>query len=225
MTMKTIYLGLLALMLTATASPAIAQDQRPLFTLDDQVWVLFYDLPSRRFRAIRDAFIAGRMDDARRDAEASEAFLRAEISRAIPVLVPPMTEVADRLRVIAQQIDAPETTVRDLDPVFARAHWLLSQHYLTLATEARDSGRHKSAGNYLWATAHHMERTVLWSDARIDRKLLRSLEGMRTMADRLRNGDQPARIYKDKPIDNARRTLFELGTYLDRKVWVQPVQM
>jgi hypothetical protein len=136
-----------------------------------------------------------------------------------------MTEVADRLQAIALQIDAPETTVSDLDPVFARAHWLLAQHYLTLATEARDAGRHKSAGNYLWATAHHMERAVLWSDARIDRKLLDSLEGMRTMADRLRSDEHPERVYKDKPIDNARRTLFELGKHLDRKVWVQPVPM
>jgi hypothetical protein len=224
--MNRICLAILLFVLTASASPAGAQDsKRPLFTLDDQVWVLFYDLPSRRFRAIRDAFIAGRMDDARRDLEASEAFLRVEISRTIPVLVPPMTEVADRLQTIAQQINAPETTVRDLDPVFARAHWLLSQHYLTLATDARDSGQHKSAGNYLWATAHHMERAVLWSDARIDAKLLKSLDGMRTMADRLRTSDKPERVYKDKPIDNARRTLFELGTYLDRKVWVQPAPM
>ena len=224
--MKIISLAILLLMLTASANPASGQNtERSMFTLDDQVWVLFYDLPSRRFRAIRDAFIGGRIDDARRDLEASEAFLRAEISRAIPVLVPPMTEVADRLQTLAQQINAPETTVRDLDPVFARAHWLLAQHYLTLATEARDSGRHKSAGNYLWATAHHMERAVLWSDMRIDSSLLKSLEGMRTMADQLRTSDQPERVYKDKPIDNARRTLFELGKYLDRKVWVQPVRM
>lgn len=223
--MNKILLSLLFLVLAAAAKPAVAQDERSLFTLDDQVWVLFYDLPSRRFRSIRDAFIGGRTDDARRDLEVSEAFLRAEITRAIPVLVPPMTEVADRLRTIREQITAPETTVRDLDPVFARAHWLLSQHYLTLATEARDAGRHKSAGNYLWATAHHMERAVLWSDAKIDRKLLGALDNMRTMADRLRNGDRPERVYRDKPIDNARRTLFELGRYLDRKVWVQPVPM
>jgi len=221
--MKKIYLGLFFLLLTVSVRPTHAQDERPLFTPDEQVWVLFYDLPSRRFRAIRDAFIAGRMDDARRDLEASEAFLRIEISRTIPSLVPPMTEVADRLQTLARQIDTPETTVRDLDSVFARGHWLLAQHYLTLATDARDSARHKSAGNYLWATAHHMERAVLWSDARIDSKLVDSLEGMRTMADRLRNSDQSERVYKDRPIDNARRTLFQLGTYLDRKVWVQPV--
>jgi len=221
--MKKIYLGLFFLLLAVSVRTTYAQDERPLFTLDDQVWVLFYDLPSRRFRAIRDAFIAGRMDEARRDLEVSEAFLRVEISRAIPALVPPMTEVADGLQSLAQQIKAPETTVRDLDPVFARAHWLLAQHYLTLATDARDSGRHKSAGNYLWATAHHMERAVLWSDARIDDKLLDSLEGMRAMADQLRNSDQPERVYKDRPIDNARRTLFELGKYLDRKVWIRPV--
>lgn len=224
--MNKIFLVTLVFVLTASVNPTSAQnDERPLFTLDDQVWVLFYDLPSRRFRAIRDAFIAGRFDVARRDLEASEAFLRAEISRAIPALVTPMTEIADGLRTIAQNIEAPETTVRDLDPVFARGHWLMSQHYLTLATKARDDGQHKSAGNYLWATAHHMERAVLWSDARIDRKLHNSLESMRTMADRLRTSDQPERAYRDKPIDSARRTLFELGTYLDRKVWVQPAPM
>jgi hypothetical protein len=223
--MNKFFAGLIFVVLATTVKPAAGADERPLFTLDDQVWVLFYDLPSRRFRAIRDAFIGGRMDDARRDLEVSEAFLRVEISRALPVLVPPMTEVADRLLTLRTQIAASETTVGDLDPAFARAHWLLSQHYLSLATDARDNDKHRSAGNYLWATAHHMERTVLWSDARIDDKLLDSLEGMRTMADRLRNSDTPARVYGDKPVDNARRILFELGTYLDRKVWVQPVSM
>lgn len=223
--MYKILLTTIVIMLATTANPADVPGERRLFTLDDQTWVLFYDLPSRRFRAIRDAFIGGRIEDARRDLEASEAFFRVEISRALPALVPPMTETADRLQSIRMQLDSTATTVGDFDPVFARTHWLLAQHYLTLATDARDQGQHRSAGNYLWATAHHLERTVLWSDARIDGKLLDALEGMRTMADRLRNSDQPERIYRDKPVDSARRTLFELGTYLDRKVWVQPVPM
>jgi hypothetical protein len=222
--MYKICLSLLFLLVTVPARPSDAVDEPPLFTLDDRLWVMFYDLPSRRFREIRDAFIRRDFDVVRQDLTTSEAFLRAEIGRADPVLVPAMTEVADRLHAIADNLGDRDTTVTDLDPVFARAHWLLAQHYLTLATTARDTGRHKMAGQYLWATAHHLERTVLWSDARISRKLVNALDGMREMAGELRTSERPERVYKDKPIDNARRTLFELGEFLDRKVWISPVR-
>lgn len=210
------------LLFAMPARQSVAADEPPLFTLDDEVWVLFYDLPSRRFRAIRDAFVSRRFESAQRDLLVSEGFMRAEIGRANASLLPPMSEVAGRLNTIATDIDSAGLTVRDLDPVFARAHWLLGQHYLTLAAQSRDAGRHVSAGNYLWATAHHLERAVLWSDARITRQLQKSLDGMREIADALRTSAQPQRVYRDKPIDNAGQILLELGQFLDRKVWIEP---
>lgn len=223
--MNKIILSLIVVALAAPATAVTASDEPQLLVLDDQVWVLFYDLPSRRFRSIRDACVAGRFDDARHDLGVSEGFMRAEISRAQAVLVPPMTETAERLAYIAANIDQPDITVRELDAVFARSHWLLAQHYLLLATSARDGGRHVMAGHYLQAIAHHMERAVIWSNARADRKLLKTLESMRDMASQLRTTDRPERIYQDKPIDNARRSLVELGRYLDRRVWIDPVPM
>lgn len=222
--MKKLPAFLLILLIATATAQAQPADDPPLFTLDEQVWVLFYDLPSRRFRAIRDAFVSRRFESAQSDLLVSEGFMRAEIGRANASLVAPMGEVADTLHQIAEDIDSPRLTVRDLDPAFARAHWLLGQHYLSLATNSRDSGRHRSAGNYLWATAHHLERAVLWSDARITRQLQKSLDGMREMADALRSGGDPQRIYRDKPIDNAGRILVELGQFLDRKVWVESVR-
>jgi hypothetical protein len=223
--MRKILLVIIGTCLTLPLLAQEASEKQPVFTLGEQVWVLFHDLPSRRFRSIRDAFVASRFEVARQDLEVSGGFFRAETARAIPVLHPPMTEVTDRLQSLAADIENPDTTVRDLDPVFARAHWSLAQHYLTLATEARNASRHRNAGHYLFSTAHHMERAVLWSDARVDRMLFRTLETTRDMADQLRASDRPERIYRDKPIDNARRTLLELGLFLDRKVWIDPVPM
>lgn len=220
--MKILLACILILLIATPTSQGQTADEPPLFTLDEQVWVLFYDLPSRRFRAIRDAFVSRGFESAQRDLLVSEGFMRAEIGRADASLVAPMREVADRLHEIATDIDSPELTVRDLDPVFARAHWLLGQHYLTLSTSARDSERHQSAGNYLWATAHHLERAVLWSDARITRQLQKSLDGLREMADALRTSSNPQRVYRDKPIVNAGKILIELGRFLDRKVWIEP---
>ncbi len=217
---KTILISTLMLLLPVTAFSQQPAERQPLFTLDEQVWVLFYDLPSRRFRTIRDAFVRRDFAAAQKDLEVTHGFLLAEIGRSEAVLRGPLTEVADRLLEISAEIESPETTVRNLDAVFARGHWLLAQHYLILATRGRDSAQHSNAGSYLWATAHHLERAVLWSDARLTPAQVRALDDIRAMADRLRTDAKPERVYRDKPIAKARDILVKLGDYLDRKVWI-----
>lgn len=216
--------SLLVCLLLALAAAGIhanpAPDEPPLFSLDEKTWVLFYDLPSRRFRAIRDAFVRRDFAAARGDLEAAAGFLKAEIDRADPRLVAPLEEVEARLRALAATIETADVNAGDLDAAFSRAHWLLAQHYLVLAARARDLRRHRNAGHYLWATAHHMERTVLWSNARLTPQLVRDIERLRDMAGKLQHSEKPERVYRDKPIVSAQQALAELGTYLDRRVWV-----
>ncbi len=216
--MRKILAGVLLAVIASPAQPA-ANDP-PLFTLDEQTWVLFYDLPSRRFRAIRDAFVRRDFDSAARDLRISAGFIGAEQARSVPALAGPMSEVVARLGELADAIDAPTTTAGDFDAAFSRAHWLLAQHYLTLTERARDDKRHRAAGNYLWATAHHMERCVLWSNASLTRALVRDIERLRDMADALRESDKPERVYRDKPIASAAKTLAAIGEFLNRKVWI-----
>ena len=145
------------------ASAALAQDEsstRSGITLDEDVWVLFYDLPSRRFQNVRGAFVRRNWSVARRDLAASSGFLRAELARADAALVVPLEEVIIRLESIAENIETREVSGSDLDAAFARAHWLLAQHYLVLSETARNSGDPRTTANYLWATAHHLERRV-----------------------------------------------------------------
>ncbi|MDX1516625.1 MAG: hypothetical protein R3288_07290 [Woeseiaceae bacterium] len=216
-----------ALLLTSIGCTTLAQPavpDPPLFTLDENTWVLFYDLPSRRFRTIRDAFVRREFEAAAGDLRTSSRFVEAEAARTDDALAPPLAEVIERLGLLADTIDSSDVTTGDLDAVFARTHWLLSQHYLKLAEAARNDRRHRPTGHYLWATAHHMERTVLWSDARLTPKLVRDVERLRTMADELRTSASPERVYRDRPIVSARNTLAELGAYLDRRVWVGPVE-
>ena len=204
-------------------SATLAQTEgnpRSDITLDEDVWVLFYDLPSRRFRNVRDAFVRRNWPLARRDLEASAGFLRTELARADETLVKPLKEVIRRIEMIAENIETPSVSGSDLDAAFARAHWLLAQHYLLLSEAARDSGDSRSTGNYLWATAHHLERCVLWSDARLTRRQLTSLEKLRDMAGRLRYTDDPASVYKSRPLASARKTLREIGEHLERRVWL-----
>lgn len=220
--MKNLFLVLSAC-LGLAAAPALAEqaaDDGPLFTLDERTWVLFYDLPSRRFRAIRDAFVRRDFATARGDLEVAAGFLKAEIDRADPRLVAPLEEVEARLRALASTLETADVNAGHLDAVFARAHWLLAQHYLVLSARARDLRRHRNAGHYLWATAHHMERTVLWSNARLTPQLVRDIERLRDMAGKLQHSEKPERVYRDKPIVSAQQTLAELGTFLDRRVWV-----
>lgn len=220
--MRKILLGVLLAVMASPVSSQPAAGDPPLFSLDEQTWVLFYDLPSRRFRAIRDAFVQRNFDSAARDLRISAGFIGAERERTAPALAGPLSEVVARLGELADAIDSPGTTTAEFDAAFSRAHWLLAQHYLVLTERARDDKRHRAAGNYLWATAHHMERCVLWSNASLTRALVRDIERLRDMADALRESDKPERVYRDKPIASAARTLVAIGEFLNRKVWVAP---
>lgn len=188
--------------------------------LDEEVWVLFYDLPSRRFRNVRDAFVRRNWSVARRDLAASSGFLRAELARADPALVAPFKEVIVRLESIAENIETRDVPGSDLDAAFAKAHWLLAQHYLVLSDASKASGDARTTANYLWATAHHLERCVMWSNTRLSRRQLASLEKLRDIAGRLRDSDDPASVYESRPIASAKKTLREIGEHLERRVWL-----
>ena len=188
--------------------------------LDEDVWVLFYDLPSRRFRNVRDAFVRRNWPLARRDLAASAGFLRAELARADATLVIPLEEIIARLESMAESIETVDVSGSDLDAAFAKAHWLLAQHYLVLSEAAKNSGDARITANYLWATAHHLERCVMWSNTRLTRRQLAALEEIRDMAGRLRSTDDPSTVYKSRPIASAKQTLREIGEHLERRVWL-----
>ncbi len=221
--MRTVIPVFLLLTLSTAALASETNGEQPLFTMDDNVWAAFYDVPSRRFRAIRDAFIRRDFAVASSDLATALAFLQIEADRAVPELQAPLSEVIEQLQSIRSRMDQPAVSVRDLDARFARAHWLLAQHYLALAQQSRDAGRHKSAGRYLWATAHHLERAVLWSDARIDDAVVTALESTRDLAVKLQNSPAPERVYRQRPIRLAARTLGRVGEHLDRKVWIAEI--
>lgn len=205
---------LLALLLPLSV---VAQDE-PTLVLDEDVWVTFYDLPSRRFRNIRDAFLRRDPISASRDIEASASYLRVESTRARQQLQNPLTEVVSQLERIREQLPETFVSIEQLDSLFGRAHWLLSQHFFVMALDAREAEEHRTAGRYLTATAHHMERAVLWSEARISRDILNSLESIREMAGRLQDSRRPRRVYRDEPLRLTARTIRAIGEHIDRRV-------
>lgn len=213
-------LSALVSLLPLLASADEHRGNQPLFTLDENVWATFYDLPSRRFRSIRDAFIRRDFEAAEHDLQVSTGFLSVEVGRSVAPLNAPLSEVIDQLDKIRADIRSQSVTTSDFDAAFARAHWLLAQHFLVLALQARDAKQHVNAGRYLWATAHHLERAVLWSDARIDRSLVNALDATREMGTRLQSSKNPERVYRDKPIATTAKVLIRIGDHLSRKVWI-----
>lgn len=208
---------LAALMAGIQPAPASAADQ-PAVTLDENMWIAFYDVPSRRFRDIRASFVKRQFGQAAHDLEISANFLDIEADRAIPALAKRLQDAADQMTWIAEHINDTSITMSDLDALFSRAHWLLSQHFLSMARKARDRGQNRNAGLYLLATTHHLERAVLWSNSRIDRDVHTTLEQLRKLADRLIEGDKPKAVFKEKPLVRADALLRKLGKYIDRPV-------
>lgn len=203
--------------LLAEASVAQAPQQSQV-TLDEGRWVLFYDLPSRRFPAIRASFVSRQFDAAAQDLSTSAAFIAVEASRSLPAIGERLQSVAASLSALAENLAEPGTTVSELDAIFGRAHWLLAQHYLYLARNDRDTKQYRMAGQYLWATTHHLERAVIWSNARIDRRLQNTLESLRELATRLQDPRQAERAIAEKPIVRAEALLVDLGKTIDRPV-------
>lgn len=202
-----------------TAGPITANEpDQPLVTMDENLWVAFYDVPSRRFRDIRTAFMQRNFAAAASDLGTSASYLRIEADRAIQELSVRLNEVAGRMTWVADNIEDMSVTVADLDALFGRAHWLLAQHYLDMARRARDRQRYRVEGRYLWATTHHLERAVLWSNARIDKRLFKTLEGLRELATRLQDDKEALKAHREKPLVQADKTLRELGMRIDRPV-------
>ena len=205
--------------LCIAAGAALAQSTPPSFvTIDEDQWVVFYDVPSRRFRDARVAFVRQEFDRAAADLATSASYLEIEAGRAQPAIGERLGEVASRLRWIAGNIGDPAVTGAALDAQFGRAHWLLAQHYLAEARQARDGDQLRKAGLNLFATTHHLERAVLWSNARIDRRLQSTLDALRALAVQLQDPKQAKKAIGEKPIVRAEALLRDLGAVVDRPV-------
>lgn len=219
MKIHVVHAAVLSLVLSIWTHAASGQDaERPALVLDEDVWVTFYDLPSRRFRNIRDGFLRRDFATVSRDLEVTIGFLTVEAGRAVPELAGVFAENIDRLERVHTNLADSDVTIADLDNIFAQSHWVLSQHYLVEAIQSRDEGRHRMAGRNLIATAHHMERAVIWSDSRISGDVLRSLESIRDMASRLAEGENSDDIYEERPLRLAARTLASVGEQINRRL-------
>lgn len=199
-------------------APSIAEPRDSFVEVDENLWVTFYDVPSHRFRSIRDAFVRRDFDAVRRDLVTSASHLTIESGRSSPELAERLATVGQQMLQMSGDLDNPGITAESLDKLFGRTHWLLAQHYLYHARASRDANNNSMAGRYLWATTHHMERAALWSDTRISRKLVNSLEELRDLAIQLQNRQLAAAARQEKPIARAEAVLKEIGKQIDRPI-------
>lgn len=210
---------LLPFVLVAMATHAGQQSERQKpIVLDENQWVTFYDLPSRRFRTIRTAVLTRNFEAAARDLAVTANYLSVEADRSPDVLQGPMREVVERLHRMEASVD--KVTLEELDSQFGRAHWLLSQHYLVFARAARDARQARNTSLYLTATTHHMERAMLWSNVAVDDEVHDTLEDLRETAGELLNQETAAAAFRERPIVRAEQLLRKIGEQIDRRVLV-----
>lgn len=209
-------LPLMLIFLGASATYGQPRDSQSAVVLDENLWVTFYDLPSRRFRAIRTAVLTRDNESAARDLSLAANYLSVEAERSSAVFQAPLGDIVDHLRRMGSDIDS--VTFDELDALFGRAHWLLAQHYLEFAREARDARHNRNASLYLWATTHHIERAILWSNVAVNREVHTTLEGLQKLAGELGDPERSARAYRERPIARAESLLRKIGKQIDRRV-------
>jgi hypothetical protein len=194
------------------------QTEPELFQLDGDLFVAFYDLPSRRFRAVREAFLTRDFATAAQDLRIGAQYLDIERQRAYPTIAQGLCEVISRMELMSDTINQPNVTVRQLDPLFARSHWLLAQHFLYRGVISRSQERYRAASRYLTASVHHMERAALWSNARLTPRLEGAVDELRSLANHLENNPSKRWVNEKRPLLRANKTLNELGTHIDMQV-------
>lgn len=209
-------IALMLLFLAASTGLGQQGDRESTVVLEEGIWVTFYDVPSRRFRVVRTAVLTQNLETVARDLSIAANYLSIEADRAAEELRGPLSEVVDRIRHFQQNPRA--ISLRDLDATFARAHWLLAQHYLGFAREARNEKNSRNMSLYLWATTHHIERAILWSDVAITRDVHSTLEGLQKIAGDLQDPKTEARAYRERPIVQAEKLLTKIGAQIDRRV-------
>ena len=209
-------LPLMLIFLGASATYGQQRDSQSAVVLDENLWVTFYDFPSRRFRAIRTAVLTRDNESAARDLSVAANYLSVEAERSSAVFQTPLGDVVNHLRRMGSDIE--RVTLDELDALFGRAHWLLAQHYLEFAREARDARHNRNASLYLWATTHHIERAILWSNVAVTREVYTTLEGLQELAGKLGNPETSARAYRERPIARAESLLRKIGKQVDRRV-------
>lgn len=202
----------------AAAADAQQQDKQSVLVLDENQWVTFYDLPSRRFRSIRSAILTRDLESANRDLSVAAAYLAIEAGRSHADLQAPLQDVVANLGQL--QGTVADVPLQDLDALFGRAHWLLAQHYLHFARQARDERNGNVTSLYLHATAHHIERAILWSNVAVSRNVQKTLDGLRELADELRSPATSSRAFKDRPIVRAENLLKKVGPQIDRRILI-----
>lgn len=209
---------LIAALAVTIPSHASTEADPAVVTIDENLWVAFYDVPSRRFRDIRAAFVRREFTSASKHLATSANYLTIEANRALPAIAERLIDVANTMMWTSEHIDDVDVTTTDLDTLFSRSHWLLSQHFLDMARRSRETGQNKNAGLYLWATTHHLERAVLWSNSRISRDVQKTLEDLRDLADQLQDERLVTTAYRSKPLARADKLLRKLGKTIDRPV-------
>jgi hypothetical protein len=108
-----------------TSSASLGQSGESAFVaVDEKLWLTFYDVPSHRFRAIRDAFIRREFESASRDLATSASYLKTESGRALPEIAERVQDVATQMTWISENIGDSSVTSTALDRLFGRAHWL-----------------------------------------------------------------------------------------------------
>ena len=215
MNMKSM-LPLMLIFLCASTAYGQQGSSQSAVVLDETLWVTFYDLPSRRFRAIRTAVLTRDHESAARDLSLAANYLSVEAERSSAVFQAPLGDVVNDLRQMGSDIET--VTLDELDTLFGRAHWLLAQHYLEFARQARDARHNRNASLYLWATTHHIERAILWSNVVVTRDVHITLEGLQELAAELGDPATSARAYRERPIVRAESLLRKIGKQIDRRV-------
>lgn len=209
-------LALTLISLAVSTSFGQQSESQSAIVLDEDLWVTFYDLPSRRFRAIRTAVLTRDHESAARDLSLAANYLSVEAARSSAVFQAPLGDVVSQLR--RMENDVGMVTLEALDALFGRAHWLLAQHFLEFARGARDARNNRNTSLYLWATTHHIERAILWSNIAVTREVHTTLEGLQELAGKLRDPETAARAYRERPIVRAEVLLRKIGVQIDRRV-------
>lgn len=157
--------------------------------IEEDVWFRFDDEPTLYMHQAHKSFLKKEYQATARELRKAGGYLHVAAKNASSDTKAALTASALELDRLAADIhDGTVKSVKSLESAFARAERALAADDHAKAKSALSHDHHPKAGHYLSSAVTHVENAAKWSGQKLESGAIATAKGVRTVAEKLREG-------------------------------------